>query len=451
MTLRASVIALLSLACACSGGAGGDGGARDASGIDAAVDASAIDAGAIDAGSPPDGGAPRDDASADGATPIEMDASTDAGAIGDAGSPPDAGPIPATCPWPVEVVVYDQSAWNVLADAFAADPSPCAHYWLSIPAVTSDKTQPRAGGAAAGIRARGSRFHAMAEFHWTSWSAVAGPWYDKGVEFRRRMEAAGYDLAAGDTWAINELPSSVRSDATVRQHVRDVVRGLHDGPAGAAPVEGAVFTVGLGQGTVNFSVYKPNLEDWIEDAAFWVDVNGRARWWGQEVYADPDYVCVGGTTVAGRSRHVNDYTQHLARLTAAGPATANTAQSYFSRAYTPMLNAVWRARMGYGNTMIPLDAMKSHVSTQVYAARAWASSHAYPDGRIGFAWARQPGVTDADLAELAARLAAASHGAYDDGGGSAARACSPSGAFTWCACDVAGASFNEGWTTFASW
>ena len=116
------------------------------------------------------------------------------------------------------------------------------------------------------------------------------------------------------------------------------------------------------------------------------------------------------------------------------------------------MDAVWESDgVGYGNTMVDLDTMKMFVSHQVYAARSWSNSHNYPDGRVGFAWARSDGVSDTDLQELAERLASAIHYAYDEGGGSAAGACSPSGAYTWCACEVTGASFNTGWDTFETW
>ena len=52
--------------------------------------------------------------------------------------------------------------------------------------------------------------------------------------------------------------------------------------------------------------------------------------------------------------------------------------------------------------------------------------------------------------DLSKRLAAALHGAYDDGGGAARYACSPSGAYTFCQCAVSGASLNRGWQTFAT-
>jgi hypothetical protein len=290
----------------------------------------------------------------------------------------------------------------------------------------------------------------MAEFQWTAWSGVSGDWYDKGVEFRRRMDEAGYDVAAGDTWAINELPSSVRSEDSVRQDALDAMRGLFDGPSGVT-VQGTVFTVGMGHGTENFSEYVPNVQDWLEDRTFWEQANLHARLWAQEVYADPTYTCVPDLSVAERSTSLNHYVEHFAWHAEVGPDSANTAQSYLGRAYVPLMNAVWGSTSGYGNTDIALDQMEHFVSHEVYAARAWSTDHNHPDGRLGFAWDRQDGVADADLEVLAARLASAIHHAYDDGGGSAAGACSPSGAYTWCQCSLEGAELNTGWDTFGSW
>lgn len=354
------------------------------------------------------------------------------------------------CPLEADVVVYTQGAWNVLLDAFEDNPSFCADYYVSLPAISTGKTEPRAGGDPESVRDRGARFHAMAEFHWSTWSKTTGSWYDKGVEFRRRMKDAGYDTAAGDTWAINELPSTVRYDETTRNNAMELFRGLYDGPDGDG-VKGAVFVVGMGHNTTNMSVYEPYLQDWLEDANFWAKANLYVSFWGQEVYADPHYTCVDGATVAERSTALNHYTQHVAWYAENGPDSANTAQSYLGRAYVPMMNAVWNTSgKGYGDTTITLDQMKHFVSTEVYAARAWGGSHNHPDGRIGFAWARYD-ASDDELAELAERMALAIRYAYDEGGGSAAKACSPSGAYTWCACEVSGAAFNGAWDTFSKW
>ncbi|MSP59893.1 MAG: hypothetical protein EXR72_06050 [Myxococcales bacterium] len=450
-----------------------------ASGIDSALDdaAPAFDLALLDLAGPAD--AP---AVADLAIPLDAAALPDAAAVKDLAAPPDLACAPkclgrecgangcggtcgacpngqgcggsgqCTCATPVEVVIYDEAAWNVLADAFKKDPSPCAHYHLSIPAVADgngEKTVPR-GGEAAKMQARGPRFHALAEFHWASWSQVQNmTWFEKGVEFRKRMQTAGYDVTAGDGWAVNELPSTVRYDATTRKNARDAVRGLATGQNGAPVARGAVFTIGMGQPTVNLGPYKANIEDWLKDAAFWSDMSLYARFWGQEVYASPSISCVPNTTVAARSTATNEFVEHVARLAAAGPNAAASASAYLDMAYVPLMNAAWRAP-AY-DTMISLDQMQHFVSGQVYAARAWAGTHPYPGGRIAFAWTRSVNVTDGELDILGARMASAIHHAYDAGGGAAAGACSPNNAFTWCQCSVQGAAFNDAWQTFAAW
>jgi hypothetical protein len=75
----------------------------------------------------------------------------------------------------------------------------------------------------------------------------------------------------------------------------------------------------------------------------------------------------------------------------------------------------------------------------------------YPDGRIGFAWNEHPpGATPAQVQALATRIAQSIQGAYGDGG-TATRACCPTGSYAWCKAVLGGARFNPGWVTFASW
>jgi hypothetical protein len=359
--------------------------------------------------------------------------------------------IPPGCALKTKVITYNPNGWGTLLDAFEAHPTPCADYFIHLPALAADKSKPRGPAAPQGVRSRAGRFHAAAEFHFGGWSQVKGmTWYQKGVEFRKRMEAAGYNVERGDTWAINELPSTVRHDPTARQKIRNLVRGLYDGPPGAKKRAGIVYVIAMGQQTQNFGPYKASLEEWLSDDAFWNVMNEHVLYWGQETYTDPHHVCVGGTTVGEKAEHINDFTQHPARLAGNGPATVGPARGFFDQAYFPLMTAVWRNEV-YGRTNVSLENMTHFVSHQTYAARSWASTHGYPDGRIGFAWDEHPeGATPAQVAQIAKRLARSIEGAYAIDG-KAARACSPSGAFTLCQCKVSGASFNDGWKTFASW
>ena len=374
-------------------------------------------------------------------------------AVPEAG-PPDypLPPIPSTCARTAQVITYDPNGWDALADAFEANLSPCANYLIHLPAIASDKTLPRGPLQPATIRARKGRFFAVAEFHYGAWSARTDlGWYEKGVEFRRRMESAGYNVARGDLWAINELPSTVRTDAAVRTNVRDLVRGLYTGPPGATVRNGIVFVINMGHETTNFLVYKPALKTWETDSAFWTEMNKYVRFWGQEAYASASKVCVGAATIASRADHVNEFTMHPPRLAAstAAPSSASLTRVFFNETYFPLLTAFWKSTGPYGDTNVTLDVMKRHVSLQIYATRLWLESHAYPDGRIGFAWDESAG-TAAERADLATRLASSIRDAYA-ATATPPRACSPTGAYTWCDCALTGAAFNDGWSTFATW
>ena len=109
-------------------------------------------------------------------------------------------------------------------------------YDISVPPLAADKTQMRSGSAPT-IRALGPGFHALAEVNFTAWgnwvASTGNSWYQAGVEARRRMAAAGFDVAAGDSWAVNELSSAVRvGTGASRQNMRDLVHGLYDGDGG---------------------------------------------------------------------------------------------------------------------------------------------------------------------------------------------------------------------------
>lgn len=444
-------------------GAGEDTGAGDAGAGDVgAVDAGAGDAGtAADAAMPDDAwsatpddawSAPSDDAWSAPPDDAWVAPPTDAGVA----CPSYAGPTrPSSCPLDAEVVVYSQNGWNALADAIAAEPSDCAEYWIDIAPISGDSTMLRAGEADR-MHARGvPSLHALAEFHWGDWSAyhasTGTSWTDIGHLFRQRMVDAGYCVESGDTWAINEAPTSTRLDTgTTRADLIELVRALDEGMPGMPPARGAVFVINFGQGTSTGSVYQGNLESWLTDATFWGQMNLHVRFWAQEVYTDPDFTCVPGSTLAARATHVNEFTEHPARLAAAAPtsAGANTAQTYFGRAYVPLMNAFWGSTTAYGNTSVPLATMEAFISEQVYATRLWADTHAYPDGRIGFGFGSA--MTPSEWTTLGQRIARAIRGAYGRSA-SASGACYEGTSSVWCSCSVSGATFSSVWTGFGTW
>jgi hypothetical protein len=382
-------------------------------------------------------------------TAVLLAAALLAGAVA---TPVSSGPDrSATCPYQAQVFVYGQNGWETITNALAANQTPCANYYVVLTALEGNKTQPRGRRAVDFIHAKGSNFHALAEFNWTGWSkAKPTSWAAKGRLFRQRMAAAGYDPAR-DTWAINELSSTVRTTPLSQARARDAMRGLYTGPRGATPQQGAVFVVGVGQQMVNFGPYKGQVEGWLGNAAWWSAVSPYVAWWAQEAYASCSKVCVAGSKVAARSTHTNEFTEHPARLAFAGPPQTAPPRALFDRAYLPLMTAYWRDTKGYGRNLVPLAQMQALASLEVYAARAWAIRNPYPDGRIGFAWNEHPAsVTPAQLQALATRLAQSILYAYGDDG-TATKACGPTGAYSWCKAALAGARFNPGWATFATW
>lgn len=371
------------------------------------------------------------------------------------------GPAQASCR-PARVVFYAANDWLRLATTLAANASPCADYYISVPPLTSDKTRPRPNQAQR-IRALGPRFHALAEVHmggWRSWvNANGASWREAGVEARRRMAAAGYDVALGDTWAVNEFSSAVRrGTAAARSEARDFVRGLFEGDGSVPQSRGVVFMVGVGQDVSDLRDYRARMQTWMLEQDFWVDMNAFVADWSIEVYGDARYYGVPGTSLAERRDTLNHYLQHQLALARTGPPEAGAARTYLERAHSPLANAAWQWASSFGNTVIPAEAMQSYVSAQTYAMRFYANGNGDAD-RFGFAWAPRNlgGILPGEFARQARgvleRMAAAirDSGTTLDAGDPGAGACGTPGTNTWCGADVDGARTTSAWGRFATW
>jgi hypothetical protein len=280
-------------------------------------------------------------------------------------------------------------------------------------------------------------------------------WYEAGVEARRRMAAAGYDVALGDTWAVNELPSSVRRNlGTARADAREFLSGLYEGDG--RPAQGAVFVIGVMHGAHDASLYKATLKTWFADTPFWLDMHRSVRLWGQEVYGDARRWGVPGAPPTLRRDYLNDFLQHAARLASVAPAEYGAASAFLARSHTPIANAGWQWPTGLGWTMLSGDQIRHFVSTQTYALRNFAATKPGLD-RFGFAWApnNATGMPKAEFVtqtgELLDRLGAAisesgSEWSLDPG----IHACASLGR-DWCRADVEGASFTDAWRIFSAW
>src|SRR3954454_1060148 len=334
-----------------------------------------------------------------------------------------------------DVVFYSTDTLR-LVQRLALNPSPCADYYVSAtPGVgtlgTTDLTGVR-NGVAGPIHAAGPHFHGMPEIRtaaWSAWAAATGKtMYDAGVEARRRMVAAGYDVTTGDTWAVNESSSAVLANTgTARADLRDFVRCLYTGDTGMPPSAGLVFVTDPPQTAPDVSQYKQQLQDWYADTPFWTDMSSYVRFWAQETYADPRNWGVAGTTLADRRDHLDDYLMHAARLAAAGPAgTTAAAQAFIARAYTPVGDAAWPRPASSGfpdTTTVPAPTMEAFIAAETYAMR-----HAQAPGgdRLGFAWSPPSGSTvpAATYIDMLDHLASALHSS-DDADADVVGACGP--------------------------
>ena len=311
-------------------------------------------------------------------------------------------------------------------------------------------------GSAATIRGLGANFHALAEVNVTAWqgwvTSTGNSWYQAGVEARTRMAAAGFDVAAGDSWVVNELSSAVRTgNGPSRQNIRDLVHGLYDG-SGGTPSKGAVFVVGISQPTTSLATYKANLESWLQDAAFWDDMSSYVRDFLQESYGDVRDYGVAGADVPTRLAYLNAYLQHALQLASVAPSPAGTAQAYLRASYAPLANSAWAWSSGFGYTAVPYGQMEDYVSAQVDAMRSYEATLGWSADRIGFAWdpSNSLGLSSSDFnaqtQALLARLAAAIQASADPAAPGAGACQMP-----WCTATVDGAAFTPAWSTFSTW
>jgi hypothetical protein len=363
---------------------------------------------------------------------------------------------------PLRAVFYTATDWMRLATKLAANVSPCAQYFFSIPSLAADHTQIRADQAWR-IRALGPQFHAMAEISlgaWGKWVTSTGStWYQAGVEARRRMAVAGFDVRLGDSWAVNEFSSAVRQGTgTARVDARNFVHGLYAGDGTQPAVRGAVFTIGMGQSTANLSVYKTNLESWLSDSAFWADMSSYVSDWSQEVFGDYRNYGVAGAALTTRRIALNDYLEHVIAQASAGPSAAASARSYLQTAYSPLANAAWQFDSGFGWTLVSAAQMEDYVSAQTYALRNYDAT-TQPAGldHWGFAWSPKnaSGLSatafDTQSGQIIDRLASAirDSGVSPDPSDPGRNACGIGQ--NWCSTSISGAAFNDGWKSFAYW
>lgn len=346
---------------------------------------------------------------------------------------------------PARVVFYAQTDWLRLATKLAQFPSDCAQYYISVPPLAADKTEARAGQAAQ-IRALGPSFHAVDEISyagWANWVASgAGSFADAGALARQRMAAAGFDTAAGDTWALNELSSAVRAGTgSARANALAFLNAL----AGDG-VKGIAFGAGVSQLTPDLSTYKVNLQNWLQDSTFWTTIANDVGDFAYENYGDIRAYAVDGSSPQQRRDATVQYLGHLEALANAAPPAAAAARSFLQQTYVTFGNAAWSWTSSYGYTATDLLGMQDYVSGQAYAARSFGAASGASVDRFGYAWA-PANVSTADSGALLDVVATAirDSGSITDDPGIAACASNR------CGRPFAGAAFTPAWQQFSAW
>lgn len=360
---------------------------------------------------------------------------------------------------PLRAVFYAASDWVRLATRLAANASPCAQYYVSVPPVVGQKTRARPGQAVK-IRSLGPQFHALAEIHLTTWqkwvASTGSTWYQAGVEARRSMVAGGFDVEAGDTWAVNELTSAIRrGDGAKRAEIRDFLRGLYDAGGEGPTAKGVVWVVGIGQRVSEVGTYKARLQEWLQDTAFWTDMNAYVSDWSQEVYGDVRGYAAPGADAATRRDALVDYLRHSDLLASAGATASGTANAFFTSTSSPVANAAWQWSSAFGWTDVSVELMQQYVSAQVYALRNHSVRTGQQTDHWGFAWAPRNATQQAfdvfqeDTGVVLERMAAAIRDSQtvvpDDPG---VNACADG---RYCVGDLEGASVVTRWRAFRTW
>ena len=191
------------------------------------------------------------------------------------------------------------------------------------------------------------------------------------------MATAGFDVGAGDSWAINEVTSAMRrGDGNGRANLREFLRGLYDAGGEGPPTKGVVWVVGIGQRVSGVGTYKARTQEWLQDSAFWSDATstsatGRRRSTATSAATPPP--ARRRPPVAKRSS-TTSVTPTSSRVP--GGATSGTANAFFDATASPLANAAYQWDFGFGYTLVEQDLMQHFVSAQVYALRSHSVARA---------------------------------------------------------------------------
>ena len=214
-------------------------------------------------------------------------------------------------------------------------------------------------------------------------------WYQAGVEARRRMVAAGFDVTAGRLLggqrALVGHPARRRREA---HGIRDFLRGLYDAGGEGPPTKGVVFIVGIGQRVGGGR----DVQGAHAGVAPGRRVLGRREPVRQRLVAGglrrrprlrgPRR---GRGQPAGTRSSTTCGTPDL--LAVAGGGASGTANAFFASTSAPVANAAWQWNASFGWTDVSVELMQQYVSAQVYALRNHSVRTGQPTDHWGFAWA----------------------------------------------------------------
>jgi hypothetical protein len=381
--------------------------------------------------------------------------------------------FPAYCRHKVDAIFWGARQWLELAQGLRNDLSQCAEYYITIPPQDDNRRNFRGEMQFNGVRLADPRIHPIAEIRFTDpnrpdWRDLAlsnggdlDDFYNAGVLARMRMAQGSpprINVGTGETWAFNELTEEVLQDAPGwRDQVLAFMRGLYDGPPGAPKAKGIVFNLFRFSTTEDLAAYKADLQAWLEDEAFWRELDTYVDFFAQESYVDVRNWGVEGAPLARRAHSMNAYFNHVTELAEAGPDSVAAARTFLRRTYLPLGNAAWPSTLIGSTDLVSAETMGHFVSAQVYAFRHYANAHPQgaPQGRIGFGWAplaEIDGYTSVGRDLILRRLADAIHEASEEGTNSQMGACiDPLDERNWCTGMVEGAALNEAWEAFELW
>lgn len=291
------------------------------------------------------------------------------------------------CSHPVEIVAYAQADWLGLAKTFADAPRGCTDIWIGIP------TQEGADHAwlttRRGVKERfarlGDNVHAMPTVDFDDWNAWGKThpnvsWLRRGQLARADMERAGYDFAAGDRWALNEVPILAVSSVETRNAVRDLLIGLQ---GDQEMPSGIVYSVIQPQNQLDPVVAARELDSWADDADFWRAARRATLVWSDEAYADIRATCEVGTSYAQQAQALSRYAFFRKALVERFAAVALPDLHAVLDRSIPLANGAWSWTHAYGWTAVPASVMADFARVQLRAmAKPW-EGHLL----VGVAWA----------------------------------------------------------------